>query len=146
MEIAMDKTIEDNLREMAEFQARLARRPVKGCYSLATLGSRTECGGEVVSASTTMNSCGHRIACVGDVVRYPDGRETTIRSGAGAALSFRGQPMALIGSFTANGDMIVSSLQNPARIRDFTDTGIPGLFQAGYVAPCGAADIVSGTV
>lgn len=134
----METTVEDNLREMAEFQARLARRPVKGCYALATLGARTECGGEVVSASSTMNSAGHRIACVGDVVRYPDGRETTITSGAGAALSFRGRPMALVGSFTANGDMIVSSLQSSAQIREFADdAGIPGLFQVGYVAPRG---------
>jgi uncharacterized Zn-binding protein involved in type VI secretion len=142
----MDHTEEDGLRMMAEFMTKLARRPVKGCYALATLGARTECGGEVVSASTTMNSGGHRIACVGDMVRYPDGRETTITSGAGAALSFRGQPMALVGSFTANGDMIVSSLQNSAQIREFADdAGIPGLFQVGYVAPRGAADIVSGT-
>ncbi len=141
----METTIEDNLREMAEFRVRLARRPVKGCYALATLGARTECGGEVVSASTTMNSGGHCIACVGDLVRYPDSRETTITSGAGAALSFRGRPMALVGSFTANGDMLISSLQNSAQTREFADVGIPGLFQAGYVAPRGAADIVSGT-
>lgn len=33
---------------------------------------------------------GHRIACLGDVVRYPDGTESTIVSGAGAALALAG--------------------------------------------------------
>ena len=42
----MENTVEDNLREMAAFLAKLAARPVKGSYALATQGARTECGGE----------------------------------------------------------------------------------------------------
>lgn len=141
----MENTVEDNLREMAEFLAKLAARPVKGSYALATQGARTECGGEVTSASTSLRISGNQVACVGDAVRYPDGRETTIVSGAGAALSFNGRPIALVGSFTANGDMIVSSLQSTALIREYADGGaIPGLFQVGYAAPLGPANLVVG--
>lgn len=126
---------DDGLHLMAEFEARLANRPVKGTHALATLGSTTECGGEVVTAASPLNIQGRRIACVGDLVRYPDGRETTLVCCAGAALSVDGKPLALVGSLTANGDMIVASLQDSTQIREFADERIPGLFETGYRAP-----------
>lgn len=133
---AMEYTEDEGQRLAAEFMAKLAARPVKAIYDLATLGAKTKQGGEVATASTGMEISGHRIACVGDVVRYPDGTESKIVSGAGAALAYKGQPMAIVGSATDNGDTITSSLQSSAQIREYADDdGIPGLLQAGYVAP-----------
>ncbi len=135
---AMEYTEADGQRLVAEFMAKLAARPVKGVYDLATLGSKTRLGGEVATASTGMAMDGHRIACVGDVVRYPDGTESRIVSGAGAALAYKGRPMAIVGSATNNGDTIVSSLQSAAQIREYADDGgIPGLLQPNYIAPSG---------
>lgn len=135
---AMEYTEEEGQRLAADFMARLAARPIKGTYDLATLGAKTKQGGEVATASTGMEISGHRIACVGDVVRYPDGTESKIVSGAGAALAYKGQPMAIVGSATDNGDTIITSLQSSAQIREYADdAGIPGLLQPGYVAPTG---------
>lgn len=134
----MEYTEADGERLAAEFMAKLAARPIKGVYDLATLGSKTRLGGEVATASTGMAMDGHRIACVGDVVRYPDGTESRIVSGAGAALAYKGRPMAIVGSATDNGDTIVSSLQGAAQIREYADDGgIPGLLQPNYMAPSG---------
>jgi predicted XRE-type DNA-binding protein/uncharacterized Zn-binding protein involved in type VI secretion len=135
---AMEYTEEEGQRLAAEFMAKLAARPIKGTYDLATLGAKTKQGGEVATASTGMEISGHRIACVGDVVRYPDGSESKIVSGAGAALAYKSQPMAIVGSATDNGDTIITSLQSSAQIREYADdAGIPGLLQPGYVAPTG---------
>ncbi|MFV8603149.1 XRE family transcriptional regulator, partial [Ralstonia pseudosolanacearum] len=133
---AMDYTEDEGQRLAAEFMAKLAARPVKAIYDLATLGAKTRQGGEVVTASTDMAMDGHRIACVGDVVRYSDGTESKIVSGAGFALTFKGRPMAIVGSATENGDTIINSLQSVAQIREYADDdGIPGLLQPGYLAP-----------
>lgn len=124
----------------AKFLATLAARPVKATYDLATLGAQTRLGGEVVTASSDMVMDGHRIACVGDVVRYPDGAESEIVSGAGAALAHGDRPVAIVGSATNNGDTITISLQSSAQIREYADDdGIPGLLQRGYMAPAGDA-------
>ncbi|AKZ28059.1 hypothetical protein BL247_14870 [Ralstonia solanacearum] len=132
----MEYTEDEGQRLAAEFMAKLAARPVKAIYDLATLGAKTRQGGEVVTASTGMVMDGHRIACVGDVVRYSDGTESKIVSGAGFALTFKGRPMAIVGSATENGDTIINSLQSVAQIREYADDdGIPGLLQPGYLAP-----------
>jgi uncharacterized Zn-binding protein involved in type VI secretion len=122
----------------AEFMAKLAARPIKATYDLATLGATTRQGGEVVTASTGLEMDGHRIACVGDVVRYPDGTESMIVSGAGAALIHKGRSVAIVGSASENGDTLISSLQNSAQIHEFADDdGIPGLLKPGYATPIG---------
>lgn len=132
----MDCTEDEGQRLAAEFMAKLASRPVKATYDLATLGAKTQQGGEVVAASTDMQMDGHRIACVGDIVRYPDGIESRIISGAGAALFYKDRPVAIVGSATDNGDIIISSLQSSAQIQEYADDdGIPGLLQPGYTAP-----------
>jgi uncharacterized Zn-binding protein involved in type VI secretion len=134
----MECTEEEGQRLAAEFMAKLAARPIKGTYDLATLGAKTKQGSEVATANTGMKISGHRIACVGDVVRYPDGTESKIVSGAGAALAYKGQPIAIVGSATDNGDTIITSLQSSAQIRGYADdAGVPGLLQPGYVAPTG---------
>ncbi|BBI42225.1 hypothetical protein BV349_05464 [Pseudomonas syringae pv. actinidiae] len=134
--VAMKLTEEDGQRLVAEFMAKVAARPIKGTYDLATLGAKTKHGGEVATAIMGIEINGHRIACVGDVVRYPDGTESKIVSGAGAALAYKGKPMAIVGSAVANGDTITSSLQSATQIREYADdTGIPGLLQPAYLAP-----------
>jgi uncharacterized Zn-binding protein involved in type VI secretion len=122
----------------AEFTSKLLSRPVKATYDLATLGAQTRKGGTVVSASTHMEMDGHRIACVGDIVRYFDGQESKIVSGAGCALAYENRPVAIVGSATDNGDTIINSLQSSAKIHEFADgDGIAGFLQPGYLAPTG---------
>lgn len=108
-------------------------------YDLATLGAKTRQGGLVVTAGTDIEMDGHCIACVGDTVRYPDGTESKIVSGAGSALAFKGRPVAIVGSATDNGDTIIDSLQSSAQIREYANGhGIPGLLQPGYLVAIGA--------
>ena len=46
--------------------------------------------------------------------------------------------LVTLGAKTSQGGEVVSSLQNAAQIREYADDdGIPGLLQAGYVAPTG---------
>lgn len=129
-------TDEKGQRTDGASQTEQGTRLIKGTYALATEGAKTERGGVVVNASTGIVIEGHRVARVGDTVRYPDGSESKIVSGAGFASVYKGQPVAIIGSATDNGDTITSSLQSGAKIREFADDdGIPGLLQAGYIPP-----------
>ena len=114
------------------FLGALAARPIKGTYALATQGAKTERDGEVIEASSAIVIDGHRIACVGDTVRYPDGSESKIISGAGFAMVHKNQPMAIVGSATDNGDKIISSLQSKVMIRDYEDQPIQGLLDPSY--------------
>ena len=130
---------DEGQRLAAEFMAKLPARPVKATFDLATIGAKTRQGGEVVTASTDMEMDGHLIACVGDAVRYPDGTESKIVSGAGAALVYKDRPAAIVGSATDNGDTIISSLQSSGQIQEYADDdGIPGLLQPDYIAPTGS--------
>lgn len=85
-------------------------------HLIATVGSRTEFGGEVITGQHGYCIGEHLIACVGDVVRYPDGSVSVIVSGAGWASMIGEKPVALVGSHLANGDRIVSSLQDSSEI------------------------------
>ncbi|KAE9652409.1 hypothetical protein EJD88_16920 [Pseudomonas sp. PB105] len=90
-------------------------------------------GGEIITASTSLEIHDLRIACVGDRVRYPDGKESEIVSGAGFAATYEGLPIAIVGSATDNGDTVTSSLQNLAQVVEYADgEGIPGLLKPGY--------------
>lgn len=134
----MECTNDEGQRLAAEFMAKLSARPVKATYDFATLGAKTLQGGEVVTASTDMEMDGHLIAFVGDVVRYPDGTESKIVCGAGAALVYKDRPAAIVGSATDNGDTITSSLQGSGQIQEYADDdGIPGLLQPNYIVPTG---------
>ena len=114
------------------FLTKQALPKVKGAYALATKGSKTERDGEVIEAGSTMVIDGHRIACVGDTVRYPDGSESKIISGAGFAMAHKNQPIAVVGSATDNGDKIISSLQSKVLIHEYDDQPIPGLLDPSY--------------
>lgn len=117
----------------ADIEIQQEIRPVKAVYDYATLGAKTRMGGEIVTASTSLEIHDLRIACVGDRVRYPDGKESEIVSGAGFAATYKGLPIAIVGSATDNGDTVISSLQNLAQVVEYADDeGILGLLQPGY--------------
>ena len=117
----------------ADIEIQQEIRPVKAVYDYATLGAKTRMGGEIVTASTSLEIHDLRIACVGDLVRYPDGKESEIVSGAGFAATYKGLPIAIVGSATDNGDTVISSLQNLAQVVEYADDeGILGLLQPGY--------------
>jgi uncharacterized Zn-binding protein involved in type VI secretion len=132
-----DCLTEEEVQLLQAESERLATRPIKAEYPFATLGSKTRMGGEVVTANTGALEIGdHPIACVGDIIRYPDGMETRIVSGAGYASVLGDKPVAIVGSTAANGDEIISTLCDKSRITEYVDDDpIPGFLQPGYVPP-----------
>ena len=115
-----------------------ALRKVTARYPIATIGSRTLRGGKVVVSENELHLDTYRVACVGDRVRYPDGSESIIVSGAGNASTFGNRPIALVGSHVENGDRITLSPQSIGEIVLFEgDAPIAGLLQPGYVPPQG---------
>jgi uncharacterized Zn-binding protein involved in type VI secretion len=112
-----------------------APRKVVARYPIATIGSRTRGGGQVVLASQGEPADDFRIACVGDRVRYPDGSESVIVSGAGHASTYANRPIALVGSHIANGDRIVARAQSIGEIVVMEGEPIAGLLEPGYAPP-----------
>jgi uncharacterized Zn-binding protein involved in type VI secretion len=107
-------------------------RRIVARYPIATIGSRTRRGGRVVLAHEDHRADDFRVACVGDRVRYPDGSESVIVSGAGRASTFADRPIALVGSHVANGDRIVARAQSIGEIVVVEGETIPGLLDPGY--------------
>ena len=139
MEHEYDEEVQRVLAEYAEFSAKQAARPIKMWHIPATLGSKTRMGGEVATATSSTQVDDYPIARVGDIIRYPDGTESKIVSGAGYALVYGDKPAAIIGSATDNGDTIINSLQDAMQFCEFADGDpIPGLLQPGYVPPARA--------
>lgn len=110
-------------------------RKVVARYPIATIGSRTSRGGQVVLATHDPLADDYRIACVGDRVRYPDGSESVITSGAGHASTIGNRPIALVGSHVANGDRIVMRAQSMGEIVVLEGEPVPGLLEPGYLPP-----------
>jgi uncharacterized Zn-binding protein involved in type VI secretion len=106
-------------------------RKVVARYPIATIGSRTSRGGQVVLASNDQY--------VGDRVRYPDGSESVITSGAGHASTIANRPIALVGSHVANGDRIVARAQSMGEIIVLEGEPVPGLLEPGYMPPSAGA-------
>ena len=119
-------------------QGASAPRKVVARYPIATIGSRTRRGGEVVLAGQGEPADDFRIACVGDRVRYPDGSESVIVSGAGHASTYANRPIALVGSHIANGDCIVARAQSIGEIVVVEGEPILGLLDPGYAPPAWA--------
>lgn len=110
-------------------------RKVVARHAMATIGSRTEQGGEVVPRPG-QHADEYMLACVGDRVRYADGSESVITSGAGHASTFADRPVALVGSHIANGDRIAASRHSMGEIIVYEgDAPIQGLLQPGFVMP-----------
>lgn len=129
----MEYTEADGQRLVAEFMAKLAARPVQGRYPAATESSTTERGGKLI-ATSGFSTIGGRVAMVGDIVRYADGSEARIVSGAGVAALYEGRPLALVGSELDNGDRITGPIHNGMVIVQYADEApITGLLDANYV-------------
>jgi len=116
-------------------------RKVIARYPIATIGSRTRRGGEVVLGEQGEPADDYRIACVGDRVRYPDGSESVIVSGAGHASTYANRPIALVGSHIANGDRIVARAQSIGEIVVVEGEPIAGLLEPGYALPGAVAAV-----
>jgi uncharacterized Zn-binding protein involved in type VI secretion len=130
----MTQHLDETAGVAARAQIKLSRKVVAR-YALATIGSRTERGGEVVPADGHPGD-DYQLACVGDRVRYADGSESVITSGAGHASALGGYPVALVGSHVANGDRIVASRHSLGELVVYEgDAPIPGLLLPGYVMP-----------
>lgn len=113
--------------------ATASSRRIIARYPIATIGSRTRRGGHVVDAEGHTDD--FRVACVGDRVRYPDGSESFITSGAGHASTFADRPIALVGSHIANGDRIVARAQSIGEIVVIEGEQVIGLLEPGYQPP-----------
>jgi uncharacterized Zn-binding protein involved in type VI secretion len=108
-------------------------RKIVARYPIATIGSRTRRGGQVIRTDGKADEfC---VACVGDRVRYPDGSESVITSGAGHASTFANRPVALVGSHIANGDRIVAPAQSIGEIIVVEGEQVAGLLEPGYKPP-----------
>jgi len=114
-------------------------RKIAARYLIATVGSRTVRGGEVVPGRHERQADDYRVACVGDSVRYPDGSESVITSGAGLASTFADRPIALVGSHIANGDRIVARAQSVGEIVVMEGEEVAGLLEPGYVPAAATA-------
>ena len=129
----MEYTEADGQRLVAEFMAKLAAKPVKGRYPAATESSTTERGGRLI-ATSGFSTIGGRVAMVGDIVRYADGSEARIVSGAGIAAVYEGHPLAVVGSELDNGDRITGPVHNGMVIVQYADEEpIKGLLDPSYV-------------
>jgi uncharacterized Zn-binding protein involved in type VI secretion len=102
-------------------------------YLFATMGSLTERGGRVTTATGGGSYCGLGLACVGDVVTYADGSEAAIMDGAGFMCVMDGRPAALVASSLSNGDRIVETLWKDAYFTVPEGETIAGLFDSDYV-------------
>jgi uncharacterized Zn-binding protein involved in type VI secretion len=119
------------MKESAAYRAALV---VVSRHYEAVIGSKTKNSGEVVTASSNSSSSSFKVARVGDKVRYSDGREEIITSGAGIAFVCNGQSLAIVGSHVSGGDMIVSTpVQNLEFILYENDPLPEGFLVKGYV-------------
>lgn len=107
----------------------------KTTYLFATIGSLTERGGRISTATSKLTLAGLPAARVGDVVTYADGSEALIVDGAGFAAIDGDKPFALVGSRLSNGDRIIETLQTCYGITVRDGQPVPGLFDPAYVAP-----------
>lgn len=131
------------LREPAA--VRTAGPPVKARYAIATLGSLTERGGVVRTATSVICVGQVRAARVGDEVHYTNGSIAYITSGTGAAAMDNGRPMAIVGSHVSNGDVISHSQQSTIEILVHEGMPpIPGFLDPAYVASEPALPVQAG--
>lgn len=134
----MQHTIEEGQRLVADWLAKTAARPIQAVYPVATGVSVTERGGQVLATAPIMLGA-HRIALVGDTVRYADGTEATIISGAGIAGVVENRSIAIVGSELNNGDRIAGPHHDDATITQYADEPpIEGLLDPAYVSASGS--------
>lgn len=130
----MEYVAEDSQRSIAERTPDADAHPSRTRYPTATASSTTARGGRIFATSGIV-TVGGRIALVGDLVRYPNGSEARIVSGAGEALRYRDHPVALVGSMLDNGDIITGPAHHGLAVTRYADDPpIPGFLEAGFTA------------
>ncbi|NKJ48659.1 PAAR motif-containing protein [Paraburkholderia sp. RAU2J] len=80
-------------------------------HMFATVDSLTARGGRVATATSESNIWGKEIACVGDIVAYPNGEKATIVDGVSFPLMSSSKLIAFVGSLLSNGDRIVEMVE-----------------------------------
>lgn len=100
----------------------MTQHTAQACYTIATSGARTAQGGTVATGDPRVMLEGHAIACVGDRVTYPDGRDAHIVSGS-RHLFVAQRAVAAVGSRLDNGDVLVASLQSGGVLCDSEEYG-----------------------
>lgn len=112
-------------------------RQIRGIFPYATVGAKTNRGGVVVTASSQIHIGGLAVAIVGDTVRYPDGTEAQISSGAGAGDIVNGRIVAIVASHIDNGDYICWTPDASMGIAEYIDNPTDGFLVEGwqYSAP-----------
>ena len=131
----MEYTEVNGKRLIAKFMAKLAAKPVKATYPVATEASITGRGGKIITTCDIL-LCDKRIALVGDIVRYADGSESRIVGGAGMACLVDGRPAALVGSALDNGDHITGPIHNDSVIIQYADEApVEGLLDPSFIPP-----------
>lgn len=102
-------------KKIREHQSDLLSQPVIGIRRMASEGSQSRLGGQVIKGTAGVKITlddGNKvtIAAKGDPVQYPDGSIAFIVTGAGKANS----DIALVGSRLDNGDEIINTPQGVA--------------------------------
>lgn len=129
----LQHTADAGQRMAAEFMARIAAKPIKAVYPVATGASFTERGGKVMATSPVYLR-EERLALVGDIVRYADGTQARIISGAGAASVLGDRQMAIVGSMLDNGDRIVGPVHHDVTFIQYANEApIEGLLDPAYM-------------
>ncbi|KMY02572.1 hypothetical protein V476_16120 [Pseudomonas syringae KCTC 12500] len=126
----------DGKRLADEYIAKVAIKPVKKRFPVASESSTTQRGGRIV-ATSNMHTTGGRVALVGDLAHYPDGSQSRIVSGVGPAMHHEGHQVALVGSVFENGDVITGPDHSGMVVVEYADeSAAPGLHDP--VSPTGA--------
>jgi len=96
--------------------------------AFAVVGAKTNLGSEVVTAGSTVEHYGRRIALVGDIVRHPELGDAVITTSK-SPLRSMGQPLAHVGSLTSReGEFILDGGQRRFMLLEYDD---------GWVEVCG---------
>ncbi|MFA0999331.1 MULTISPECIES: PAAR domain-containing protein [Pseudomonas syringae group] len=127
----------DATRLAEEFMAKVAIKPVKNRFPVATERSTTQRGGRIV-ATSNMQTTGARVALVGDLAHYPDGSQSRIVSGAGPSMRHEGRQIALVGSLFENGDVITGPDHSGIVVVEYADESAAPVLQD-PVSPTGAS-------
>lgn len=130
----MEYTEEEGMCLAAEFMEKLAARPVKGRYPLATGSATMQHGGKVICTSRLF-TIGGQAVCVGDIVRDQDGCQACVAPGAGSGSFHDSPPMALLRSELCKGECISGARHDSIVIVPYPDqASIVGWLARSYVA------------
>lgn len=96
-------------------------------HAIATVGARSLWGGHVATGDDRVLIADMPIACVGDRVRYADGSEAVIVSGA-SCVQVEDRAVAAVGSRLDNGDVLIASPQSDCLVvvDEYEHAGAPG--------------------